>query len=290
LAGPYGGWLSGQKQLIMIISFSGRIGSGKDAAAQIVQEIYPEMNWQIKGFADKLRQVASLLTGIPAEDMKRQEVKERILGDEWSVFKCYFNYFGDDGKWINFEDVADVPDSSKTLVGLLDNIASNWSSPEQIDFPDWSTKPFSVRSRITLRTLLQKLGTQGIRDGVHPNSWVNALMCDYKPIGAHINNLMPGNVEMIGSEFIFSDKCRPLMPNWLVTDCRYPNEVEAIKSRGGTCIRIVRPDNPYPQSNHESETAIDHIEMLTIINDGNLEQLKLRIREAVEPIIKNLGK
>ena len=215
MAGPYGGWLSGQKQLIMIISFSGRIGSGKDTAAQIVQELYPEMNWQIKGVADKLRHVAHIFTGIPPLNMTDQDVKNQSLGDEWGG--------------------------------------------------------------ITLRTFLQRLGTDAIRDNLDESAWVNALMVDYKPFESYSTGQIVSNISL-------------LEPNWLITDCRFPNEVEAVKNRGGTCFRIIRPDNPYPQSTHESETAIDHIEMPTIINDGNLEQLKLRIREAVEPIIKNLGK
>jgi len=250
----------------MIISFSGRIGSGKDTAAQIVQELYPEMNWQVKGFADKLRQVASIFLGIPPEELKKQEVKMQFLGPEWDYFKSHYRL---DGKRYDVDGIFGT--ATAALIAVHESGYSEGCDEYQM----------------RIRNFLQILGTDAIRDKLHPNSWVNALMVDYKPIGARINNLIPCNVEMVGGEFVFSDKCRPLMPNWLVTDCRYPNEVEAIKSRGGTCIRIVRPDNPYPQSNHESETAIDHIEMLTIINDGNLEQLKLRIREAVEPIIKN---
>ncbi len=67
----------------MIVGLISKIGGGKDTVAQMVQELYPELNWQIKGFADKLRQVASLLTGIPAEEMKRQEeeaAKVNVLG------------------------------------------------------------------------------------------------------------------------------------------------------------------------------------------------------------------
>ena len=203
----------------MILSFSGRIGSGKDTAAQIVQELYPEMNWQIKGFADKLRQVASLFLGIPPEELKKQEVKEWVLSREWA-------------------------DPDGTL--------------------------------ITVRIFLQRLGTQAVRDGLCKSAWVNALMIDYRSV------IIEPEMDL-GDDFPYFFE--EVTPNWVVTDCRFPQEVEAIKNSGGTCIRIVRPDNPYPQSSHESETAIDHIEMLTIINDGNLEQLKLRIKETVEPII-----
>lgn len=40
----------------------------------------------------------------------------------------------------------------------------------------------------------------------------------------------------------------------IIADCRFPNEVEAIKSAGGTVIKLMR--NPY-DSNHASEIALD---------------------------------
>ena len=42
----------------------------------------------------------------------------------------------------------------------------------------------------------------------------------------------------------------------LIADCRFPNEVEAVKNAGGIVIKLTR--NPY-NSNHSSETALDEI-------------------------------
>lgn len=212
------------KSTIMIIGITGRAGAGKDSVASIVQELYPELNFQIKGFADKLRQVASLLTGIPAEDMKRQEVKAIEGGIEW------------------------------------DNM--------------------------TLRTFLQKLGTDAIRDGLHVNSWCNALMCDYNPLYEENHFQKLARIQGLPDALQY----HPEYPNWLITDCRFPNELESITSRGGICIRIVRPDNPYSKSDHISETALDGVELVTIINDESLEQLRMRVKEVFDPIVKNLGK
>jgi len=41
----------------------------------------------------------------------------------------------------------------------------------------------------------------------------------------------------------------------VITDCRFPNEVEAIQKAGGKVIRLTR--NTYPEDNHVSETALD---------------------------------
>lgn len=41
----------------------------------------------------------------------------------------------------------------------------------------------------------------------------------------------------------------------IIADCRFPNEVKAIKDAGGIVIKLTR--NPF-NSNHESETALDY--------------------------------
>jgi hypothetical protein len=221
----------------MIIGLAGRAGSGKDTVATIVQELYPDLSWQIKGFADKLRQVASLLTGIPAEEMKKQEVKERILWAEWDYTK---------------------------------EVSQPWESRK------------TVNAGMSVRAMLQKLGTDAIRDGLHENAWVNALMVDYK---------VDDNILMFNPRYgppYPKNLGTGKYPNWLIPDTRFPNELEAITSRGGICIRVVRPNNPYPKSDHISETALDGVELLTIINDGNLDQLKLRVQEVFDPIVHRI--
>jgi hypothetical protein len=41
----------------------------------------------------------------------------------------------------------------------------------------------------------------------------------------------------------------------VITDCRFPNEVEAVQKAGGRVIKFTR--NPFPEDTHESETALD---------------------------------
>lgn len=269
----------------MLLGITGRAGSGKDSVASIVQGLYPELNWQIKGFADKLRQVASLLTGIPAEDMKRQEVKEKQLGEEWNYYKSWYRM---DGRRHDVE--------KKFL-----------SAIESIDFAErrGGYAEDCEEHEMTVRQFLQELGTQGVRDSVHPNAWVNALMVDYKPYidrrfegdritqGYHCSDCVSCHKDFIGwkrqracNECI--DAGFKEYPNWIVCDTRFPNELKAITSRGGICIRVVRPDNPYPQSNHISETALDGVELLTIINDGNLDQLRIKVKEVFDPIVHRI--
>lgn len=78
--------------------------------------------------------------------------------------------------------------------------------------------------KMTRRVLMELLGTECGRDIVHPNLWVNSLFADYK-----------GIIEFTG------EISEPVYPNWIITDVRFENEVDAIKQRGGIVIRVDRP-------------------------------------------------
>lgn len=96
----------------------------------------------------------------------------------------------------------------------------------------------------TPRTLMQMIGTNVARI-VHKDYWVNALMIDY------------------------SNKC-----NWIITDVRFPNEIDAIKQNQGIVINVRR--NTGLEDNHKSETALDNIiwnEEYLIDNNGSFEEL-----------------
>src|SRR5688500_18783124 len=95
----------------MIIGINGYIGSGKDTVGKIIQylessssqsfedyfastkdgihynlpeaELFPS-KWKIKKFAGKLKEIASMLTGIPKEKFEDQEFKKTHLGPEWN--------------------------------------------------------------------------------------------------------------------------------------------------------------------------------------------------------------
>lgn len=116
---------------------------------------------------------------------------------------------------------------------------------------------------MSVRELLQKLGTEAIRDGLHPNAWVNAAMAGYKPT-------------VVGYDGDGSPVSE--LPHWIFTDCRFPNEAQAIKDRGGFVIRIDRPGIG-PVNNHPSETALDDWDFdYKIANVSDLESLKHTVK------------
>ena len=98
---------------------------------------------------------------------------------------------------------------------------------------------------MTVREFLQKLGTDALRTGLHTNTWVNALMADYTPTQVQWSDGPLGG---------YQDG--PL-PNWIITDTRFPNEAQAIKDAGGLVIRVDRP-GVKPINDHPSEVGLDN--------------------------------
>lgn len=244
-----------------LIGIAGKLGSGKDTVGSIIQYLtseyrdkYDYANWADrvnnygsdphssfinKKFAGKLKQIASLLTGIDVKNFEDQEFKKTDLPNEW----CYIE------------------------------------------------NGYAARN-MTVRDLLQKLGTEAMRDGLHTNVWVNALFADYKTVipvnDEHFDHINTGHYKL---------KHDVSLPNWIITDMRFPNEMEAVKERGGITIRVIR-DTTCPECGvsgghkmyahkdksltdlHSSETALDDAKFdYEIINDGTIEDLVEKVRE-----------
>lgn len=233
---------------------------GKDTVAEIIQELtipkpdtYEEDEfgrplkenggyvlkptkspYQIKKWAGPLRKVASILLGMDEQYLYTTEFKESTLPRCWDR-KDEYQPCGCD---IVMEH------------GHKDGLCLNCETPTIV-----SHHP------MTGRMFLQKIGTNAIRDGLHPNSWVNALMAEYRP---------PKMSEYSPSK-------------WIVSDTRFPNELKAIKDRNGICIKIVRP-SLVSTDNHSSETSLDHITDWdhVIINDGTIEDLIGKVKTILE--------
>lgn len=65
-----------------IIGISGRMGSGKNTVGDIIKKLCLTNNgpkYEQKSFAGKLKQIASLLTGIPVEKFEDQEFKKKTF-------------------------------------------------------------------------------------------------------------------------------------------------------------------------------------------------------------------
>jgi len=138
--------------------------------------------------------------------------------------------------------------------------------------PEWDYQidEFNTPTKMTVRDFLQKLGTDAMRMGLHDNVWVNALMADYK----------------YEKTCDCEKECRCIfnLPNWIITDVRFPNEAQAIKDKDGIIIRVDRP-GVLPINDHPSEIGLDGWNFdYKIANVSDIFDLK----ESVKNILKHI--
>lgn len=215
---------------------------------------YSKCPWQIKRFAAKLKQIASLLTGIPVEKFEDQAFKETYLGPEWDMYGLRRDggIYGP-ARW--YGSLAEVRASGE--YALADKAKR---APE-----------LYIDKRIrTVRSLLQSLGTDALRDVIHPSVHVNALFSDWAT-----KTLTQDREGKVGLDVMTQVPTQ----RWLISDMRFPNELAAVEARGGLTIRINRPGHDSGNT-HPSETALDGAAFNYVItNDGTLEELVGEVRE-----------
>ena len=166
----------------MIIAINGRIGSGKDTVGRLIQyllwkkrveaggmmlhytikdflsEDFPSdilSTWQIKKFADKLKDMVCVLLNCTMENLENREFKEQPLGEEWwkivpskEVFYHSHKYY----EGVDYLQYKEDYEKNKNNFKII---------------------------KTTPRLLMQLLGTDCGRNIIHPNIWVNSLMSEY---------------------------------------------------------------------------------------------------------------
>jgi hypothetical protein len=276
-----------------------------------------ESNWQIKKLAYKVKQILSILTGIPVEDFEKEEVKNSYLGEEWNRYKVLieskyeYKYFATKEDIINYYNTEEYP--------LVDGDLGWEGVKNHIDIS---------LEKITVRQAMQWIGTDLFRDRFHPQTWCNALFSKYKCEGTqYFQNgkrveylcTYPDKVVIpvsgpVSKEWPVVKKNETfkevsIYPNWIISDVRFENECQAIKDRGGILIRVNRSFCPkcgesenlhwdtsthklqycnecdYVFDNHASETALDDYEEFDYIID-NSEGIPELIEKVKDILIK----
>lgn len=157
---------------------------------------------------------------------------------------------------------------------------------EQVD-QYWSKK-LGIE-KFTPRQGMRLIGTEAMRQGIHPDIWVLSLYRRWENGGKK---------------------------RTIVTDCRFPNEIDFIRNNGGIVIRIQRGPNPswyndmyYYNKNlateemvkeinlrkstgeipHDSETAwIGHPVDYKIDNDGTIEDLREKVKIQLSKVLSSI--
>ena len=210
--------------------------------------------FEVKKFADKLKEITALLIGCDREDLESQTFKSKPLDNSWSTFTLNTNGEIHPKQYLSFEEALIAHRAyCKVYDGDLDNFVI-------------------TANKMTPRLMLQLLGTEAGRQIIHPNIWVNALFADYY------------EGEVLAKASGFNLETDP--SNWIITDVRFPNEAQVIKDRGGILIRIYRNNDLLDSSNptHASEVALDNWKEWDYVIDNNdsIEQLIEKTKEILK--------
>lgn len=278
----------------MILGISGKIGSGKDTVGELIQlliwakgelsavnisryresgqyahNIKIQSGFEIKKFADKVKDIVCLLINCTREQLEDADFKNKELGEEWWYYTVQEKYTHNRIK---------IPYDSTSI---MNDVAE----------PTGLIKP-------TPRFLLQFIGTNLLRNQLHPEIWVNALMSNYVEDTGYSYQVEPiGGLGMSGEQRMkiksAPEKFNNGYPNWIITDTRFENELKAIKDRGGISIRVNRPvlketsyEKAYRETHeHESEKSLDSATFDFVINnDKDIEHLINEVRKILEKL------
>jgi hypothetical protein len=277
----------------MIINLSGKQGSGKDTVGAIINYLTCcNSFWRHKKevpeqFTFELFN-SSDYTGV----LGRGDFKIKKYSDKLKDMTCIL--IGCTREQLEDQDFKATPLGEEWKQTFTDDYDLKDNKLFDKDYGDF-------QEDLTPRKILQLLGTDFGRDMIHPDVWINSLFADYH-----------SGIKM--SDYTES--------KWIITDSRFPNDVERVKSLGGICIRVNR--NPkhiftkdgidYIQENkdpwyyningkhykdrkhyndlipmktveHESETSLDNYEGFDYIIDNNFDIQSL-IEKVKEILIK----
>lgn len=63
----------------IVVGFTGVAGAGKDTAAQVLKEISPMMNWNVRSFADPIKQMLVVGLGLTHSQLNDRGLKEQPI-------------------------------------------------------------------------------------------------------------------------------------------------------------------------------------------------------------------
>lgn len=163
---------------------------------------------------------------------------------------------------------ANFADSLKDAVSIMFGWPRHLLEGDTKESREWREEPdvfwsIEMRQEMTPRLALQLVGTEAMRRGFFEGIWVSSL-----------------------KQKVLSDS----KTNWVISDTRFPNEIQMIHDVGGKMIRVRRGEDPVwfrklllhneiPIDVHESEWAWAKSKFDFLIeNDGSLEELKEKVK------------
>ena len=208
------------------IALSGKKQVGKDTSGQIIARLLTEQGQRVAftAFAEALKEMCIGVLGLP---------RHLVYGTD-----------------------AD----KNTLSHIVwDNLPNHIRCKYALEFEACellqTNIPLPRRGQMTIREVLQIMGTDIFREMFENNVWANS----------------------------------PFRRNWseydvvIITDCRFPNEKSVTEARGGTVIRIER--NTGLNDTHASETSLDNAGFgYRYVNNGSLQELEEFLKQTLSKL------
>lgn len=226
----------------VLIGLSGEAGSGKDYGASLMAEM---LGGEVISFAKPVYELSAIMFGTTVEELSRRSTKES------------FAWFS-----ISQQSLIAAADYLADLVSQLGIICDHIYAIQDFIFTELEPyeQPVShfVENTIAVyhispRKILELIGTELGRKRVTTGIWS----------------------DLVKNKFTSSDH------SIIITDVRFPNEHELVKSSGGYRFEIVAPNNPNAiKSTHESANHKLPSDR-TIINPYD-DTFKINIEKALE--------
>ena len=218
--------------MVRFITLAGKKQTGKDTSAEFIKQLLTTDNRDlgeryvgkpgprfephqihITHFADALKKACNVIFGVPLEYMETEEGKQKLTHVRWPT--DYGNYIEPTLKSDNY----------------------------QLWRPDDTGQPMTVRE------VLQFVGTELFRNQIDPDVWLNSVF------------LQPWQDDDIV----------------IIADARFPNEA-ALGRESGLLIKVER-DTGLISDGHKSENALDDFTdyHYTVNNNGSFEELKMHL-------------
>lgn len=206
-----------------IIGFSGKKQSGKNTSANFIYSVYlvnqnlcQKAKVNDQGTIDIVKNNGASIT-VDINQYYLSNNNDTLDSDVVSMVKQLNPYI----KLYSFADIL-----KKNICMDLLGLSYNQCYGSDMDKNE-ITNVYWENKYLTAREVMQVVGTDIFRS-MKPNIWPEAT----------INKILDDNTELA-----------------LITDCRFPNEVDAIHSVGGLVIRLTR--NKLNSADHISEVILD---------------------------------
>jgi hypothetical protein len=268
----------------MIVSISGKVGSGKDTVANILQYLYYDASlsnlkrheeyiisdvladWDVNFFqtkrkttwetvraADKLKSCVCTITDCSRSDLEDREFKEKELGEEWRIHFNYHTAFVIDNNFRNAKMGKLFFTRQEALEERAEAFLKNGINLE------------THTEVLTRRTLMELLGTDCGRNIIHPNIWINGFKSKYN----HYLN-----------------------PMWVCPDTKFLNEYKNYKSIQPNMVSV--GIDKTVDKNYNSDKELNLIPIDCIINNNGTRveliqqviKLKVFVDNSIELIKK----